>query len=204
MASYYHYLGPCRSNIKIKKALEGSWSASATMTSDFTPKMNRLGVKRSRKVQGNFVRRRFSITSVFEMIKQLFWHHRVYLVKTHRKMYNLTLKGPMSCGDQSRSYCIWIDALMRETQWDHSRVSISSQSSEMSIKSAYGITKRNVFLDIYCSHGQVMVQMQHNCWLVPLQKPTYIRVDKHMSRLDGLANSWQFTNYPKKHWHRRQ
>ena len=63
------------------------------MTSDFTPKMNRLGVKRTRKVEGIFVQSRFSITSVFEMIKQLFWHHRVYLVKTHRKMYTLTLKG---------------------------------------------------------------------------------------------------------------
>ena len=27
------------------------------------------------------------------MIEQLFWHHRVCLVKTHRNMYSMTLKG---------------------------------------------------------------------------------------------------------------
>ena len=33
------------------------------------------------------------ITSVFETIEQWFWHHRVCLVKTHRNMYSMTLKG---------------------------------------------------------------------------------------------------------------
>ena len=33
------------------------------------------------------------ITSVFEMIEQWFWHHRVCLVKTHRNLYSMTLKG---------------------------------------------------------------------------------------------------------------
>ena len=33
------------------------------------------------------------ITFVVEMIEQLFWHHRVCLVKTHRNMYSMTLKS---------------------------------------------------------------------------------------------------------------
>ena len=32
------------------------------------------------------------ITSVFEMIEQLFLHHRVCLVKTYLNMYSMTLK----------------------------------------------------------------------------------------------------------------
>ena len=33
------------------------------------------------------------ITSVFEMIEQWFWHHRVCLVNTYRNMYSMTFKG---------------------------------------------------------------------------------------------------------------
>ena len=59
------------------------------------------------------------ITSVFEMIHQWFWHHHVCLVKTHRNIYSMTLKGQGSKLDlRSRSRrdpsCISVEAYWRD------------------------------------------------------------------------------------------
>ena len=108
--------------------------------SQISPKINRLVSVRGHEVSKTafFERNSFSmITSVFEMIERCFCHHRVFLVKTHRNMYSITLKGQgVNIWPQVKvtwwpKYVILHmhrSVLMRQTQWDHSHVSISAKS----------------------------------------------------------------------------
>ena len=95
---FSHYLGTCKSYIKIwksnRKLLKRSWNDPLLMWRQSSPKGNRLGVSGHEMSQTAFLSEKvFSmISSGFEMIEQWFWHHRVCLVKTNRKMYSMTLK----------------------------------------------------------------------------------------------------------------
>ena len=73
------------------------------------------------------------ITSVLEMIKQWFWHHRVCLVKVHRTMYIMAMKGQGQNCTSGQGHVVTEVfhmtrcVLMRETR-NHSHVYISSES----------------------------------------------------------------------------
>ena len=81
--------------IKIKKNIRKPLKRSfATTPSDFTSDFNRLGVRCHERSKTIFLAKPFfMITPVFEMIEQWFWQYRVCLVKTHRSMHSVTLKG---------------------------------------------------------------------------------------------------------------
>ena len=85
---------PVTATSKFKKAIESSWNALSLRCRQISPKANGLGVRGHERSKTALLSESFSvITSVFEMIEQWFWHHRVCLVKTHRNMYSMTLKG---------------------------------------------------------------------------------------------------------------
>ena len=86
---------PVTATSKFKKAIESSWYALSQEWRQISPKINSLGVRGHERSKTAFLSEKdFSmITSVFEMIDQLFWRHRVFLVQTHRNMYSMTLKG---------------------------------------------------------------------------------------------------------------
>ena len=79
----------------------------------------------------------WTMKSLILKVEQRFWYHHVCLVKAHRTMYNLTLKGQgqnltsgqvraRPLGDPSTSNYTSFDApCEKKTQWQQSHVSIS-------------------------------------------------------------------------------
>ena len=86
----------------------------------------------SKKIQNGF----WTIKSLILKVEQRFWYHRVCLVKAHRTMYKLTLKGQgqnltsgqvraRSLGDPSRSNYTSFDAPCRDKRNDSNPKSLS-------------------------------------------------------------------------------
>ena len=120
----------------LKNAKDSSWNALSPRCRQISPKINRFKRQRSRKVKNVILEwNSFSmITSVFEMIEQWFWHHRVCLVKTHRKMYSMNLKGQGQNLSSGQGHGVTQIAISRSVLKDkHIETTFMSSSSQSQV-----------------------------------------------------------------------